>query len=244
VISTNQNKAQLDYTEEELKAVERILTKPVFVSFSEETLRVRRNLLSVAFIVLFYKLSRLEISNEGFSFLGIKFANEPSKEFLDITLLCLLIYHLIHFVWQSIDAWNECKLRFTGTNALFMKNDDNYASDYDFTDEPRQSSLAVQEELLKIKEEHKSFANAVNSKRTLVSLKRFEKFCKYFSYSQILRWYILEFGLPVMIALIAICLAFCSYLLEPVAKNAIIDTNIVLNFPCLQTPHCRHGIML
>ena len=87
-----------------------------------------------------YKLSGLEI--EIFSFLGTTFkSGKPSKEFLDISLFLLVLYHLIHFVWQSIDAWKECKLRVTGTNALFMKNDNKKTSSCDFTKDLRQTSL-------------------------------------------------------------------------------------------------------
>ena len=241
------------HTEEEFKAVELILTKPVFIGFSEETIKVRRNLLTLAFMVVVYKLSGLEINENYFSFLGIKFKNAPSNEFLDITLFFLISYHLIHFVWQSWDALKECKMRVTGTNALFMRNDITKESKEDYSLDIRQSSLlnwlwkrtkittddyytmmkenspvstsvfdamtegkdhllnknSVTDALLNIDTLHK----AITENRTSVSLRRFENFYKCFSYSQILRWSVIEFGTPVCLALFAIYQICRSYLL-------------------------------
>jgi hypothetical protein len=235
--------------EKDLKAVEKILTQPVFIGFSEETIRVRRNLLTIAFFVVVYKLSELEI--DIFSFLGTTFKNgKPSKEFLDITLLCLIIYHFAHFIWQSIDAWKECKLRVTGTNALFMKNDIAKESSEDYAFDPLQSSLlnwlwkrtkfteddyyeptedvlnAMTDEKFDLKDkgtalpplkpnlESDALLNinnihkAINADRNLVSLNRFEEFYEGFAWSQILRWCILEFGVPAVLALFAMYQTF------------------------------------
>ena len=41
---------KVEHSDEELRGVEKILTKPVFIGFSEETIRVRRNLLTLAFM--------------------------------------------------------------------------------------------------------------------------------------------------------------------------------------------------
>jgi hypothetical protein len=252
---------QTNYTKEELEAVEKILTNPIFIGFSKETIRVRRNLLTIAFFVVIYKLSKLKIScKNGFSFLGINFETVPSNEFLDISLFLLVLYHLIHFVWQSIDAWKECKLRVTGTNALFMKNDNKKTSSCDFTKDLRQTSLLnwwwkqrginltndiiqvkkvlkklklkynknetvtsiqLEEKIKTLTEYVADLNNAVNSKRTLVSLKRFENFCELFFWSQKWRWYILEFGVPVGLALFAMSQTYQPLLIW------------VLNFPCL-----------
>ena len=186
-------------------------------------------------ITVIYKLSGNHIIE--FSFFGIKFDTSPDKRFLDITILCLLVYHLAHFIWQSIDALKECKLRVTGTNVLFMKNDNRKTSDCDFATYPRQSSLLnwlwkqrhanlisditqaekdlkdirlklnknetattihqLEEKFNALRQYVVDLNNTVNSKRTLVSLRKFENFCEGFAWSQRWRWYILEFGLPV-----------------------------------------------
>ena len=240
-----------DPDEVEREAVELILTKPVFIGFSEETIRVRRNLLTIAFFVVVYKLSELEINI--FSFLGTTFKEDkPSKEFLDISLFLLVLYHLIHFGWQSIDAWKECRLRVTGTNALFMKNDIAKESTEDYAFDPRQSSLlnwlwkrtqldsmafdALVEEM-SIRDTHLfgkhdynrmdvlsniyTLNKAINDNRTLVSLNRFEEFYEGFAWSQILRWCILEFWTPVGLALFAMSQTYQALLIW------------VLNFPNL-----------
>lgn len=250
---------KVEYTEKELRGVEEILTKPVFIGFSEETIRVRRNLLTIAFLTVFYNFSGIAIT--GFSFLGIIFSKIPDKEFLDTTIFLLLLYHLVRFVWQSWDAFQECKIRITGTNALFMKNDNDKENSYDFTTDYRQSSLLnwwwkqtrpnsidisqaikdlevienggspyanhatsldlLAEKFNNLKVDIEALNNMANSKRTLVSLRRFENFYKYFSYSQISRWLVVEFGLPVILAIIAMYQTCQSRLVE------------YLNFPCL-----------
>ena len=67
---------------------------------------------------------------------------------------------------------------------------------------------------------------AINDNRTLASLSAFEKFYEGFAWSQRWRWYILEFGIPVMIALFAIYLTF---------PFSMLDTyiNLVVRILCL-----------
>ena len=240
---------KIDYIEEEQRAVEEILTKPVFIGFSEETIRVRRNLLTIAFLTVFYNFSGIAIT--GFSFLGIIFSKIPDKEFLDTTIFLLLLYHFVRFIWQSLDAFQECKIRITGTNALFMRNDNKKENSEDYTIDPRQSSLLnwlwkrtkpANNNLIQIESKAcdfikfagsdayqitqdlynmKALMEVLDSNRTFVSLRRFENFYKCFSYSQILRWLVLEFGLPVVLTLIAMCQTYQPCLLGH------------LNFPCL-----------
>ena len=229
------------YTDKELEAVEKILAKPVFVGFTEETIRVRRNLLTLAFITIFYTLSGMRIKT--FSLLGIGFYDPINEDYLGITIFCLLIYHFCHFLWQSVDAWNECRIRITGTNELYMKNNSNKENiNCDFTLDTRQSSLLnwwrdqtsnIITEIL-VNETERTTANTIrfndgkpheikqlenrleyliasveainktiNSERTIVSLRRFETFHSLFSWSQILRWYIFEFGIPFFVAIFA-----------------------------------------
>jgi len=74
-----------------------------FEDFNENTHRVRRNLLIFSTIALFYKLSGAILSGK-FSFLGLEFDHINTK-MIDIFLLCIVIYHLIHFAWLAIEHY-------------------------------------------------------------------------------------------------------------------------------------------
>ncbi|MFZ9180685.1 MAG: hypothetical protein ACO201_02315 [Rickettsiales bacterium] len=72
-----------------------------FENFDENTLRVRRNLLIFSVIALFYKLSGATLTGK-FSFLGLEF-DHIDHEMIDLFLLWIVCYHLIHFMWLAHD---------------------------------------------------------------------------------------------------------------------------------------------
>jgi hypothetical protein len=67
-----------------------------FEEFNENTLRVRRNLLIFSVIALFYKLSGATLTGKS-SFLGLEFEH-TDPEMIDLFLLWIVGYHLIHFM--------------------------------------------------------------------------------------------------------------------------------------------------
>tara|TARA_R110002096_G_scaffold257381_1_gene450739 strand:+ start:61150 stop:62010 length:861 start_codon:yes stop_codon:yes gene_type:complete len=246
-------------TEEENKiaAVQKALGEPVFVGFSEETLKVRRNMLAFTFITLSYALSGASI--ESFSPLGITF-NDFDLNHINTVFFFLVAYHLVHFLWQSIDALLEWHIRITGTRLAFLTGSKFTDSNADYPDDPRQSSLMtwwqiesgrytsveeaintleqaannldmekvqreaendinlqnvtgylarVPEETSKIKASLDNLERALNSDRIPASLDRFEKWFRLFSWSQLSRWFVLEWGGPIVLALWAL------YLINP-----------------------------
>jgi hypothetical protein len=70
-----------------------------FEEFNENTLRVRRNLLIFSVIALFYKLSGATLTDKS-SFLGLEFEH-TDPEMIDLFLLCIVGYHLVHFIWLA-----------------------------------------------------------------------------------------------------------------------------------------------
>jgi len=119
--------------------VERILGEPVFEEFSDNTLKIRRNLMIIATLVLAYKLNSLTIDPESALF-GVKFIN-VTNSVIDQTFFWLVTYHLIHFSWNCtthIQAW---RIRITGTRLAHTTGGGWATEEGDYPDNPRQSSL-------------------------------------------------------------------------------------------------------
>ncbi len=238
-------------SEEAIDKVEKALGEPVFIYFSDEVLRIRRNLIFIASITLAYKLSGAKI--ESFNPFGITFS-KFAPSFVDEALFFLLLYSFIHFFWQSVDALQEWRIRITGTRLVFQTAARWGAAEADSPNDPRQSSLMnwwVQEakKIGAYSNVIKEVAGAVNnfnatlsgnqnvddirplieshrnqltglgstlekiketlaSKRIPVSLARFEKWFRMFGYSQLARFAIMEWGLPVVLSLAAMYLVF------------------------------------
>ena len=76
-----------------------------FEEFNENTLRVRRNLLIFSVIALFYKLSGATLTGKS-SFLGLEFEH-IDPEMIDLFLLWIVGYHLIHFMWLAHEHFHH-----------------------------------------------------------------------------------------------------------------------------------------
>ena len=81
-----------------------------FEEFNENTLRVRRNLLIFSVIALFYKLSGATLTGKS-SFLGLEFEH-TDPEMIDLFLLCIVGYHLIHFMRLAYENFVHYNVRF------------------------------------------------------------------------------------------------------------------------------------
>lgn len=88
-----------------------------FENFDENTHRVRRNLLIFSVIALFYKLSGATLKKES-SFFGLQFEN-VNPEMIDLFLLWIVIYHLIHFAWL---AFEHCQHNIVGLTRVGKKD--------------------------------------------------------------------------------------------------------------------------
>ena len=224
----------------DIQEAEEVLGKPVFIGFNEETYRARRNLIIIAFIALIYSLSGAKIGN--FHPLGIQF-KDFNPSYIDIFFLGATFYSFIHFLWLSVDAVQEWRIRLTGTKLAFQTGAKLTSGDGDYPDDPRQSSLltwwntqaerignfkplaqelegqlkdenflaenskkfdTLQRDLTNVTKKITEFESVLKSKRIPVSLERFERWYKMFSYSQLLRFALLEWGFPAAIGVWAL----------------------------------------
>jgi|TARA_R110002072_G_scaffold227286_1_gene384147 hypothetical protein len=102
--------------------VDMLLGNPVFISFTEDVLKMRRNMLVFSFIASEIVLSGATL-DDTIAPLGISLEN-VSTENVYIGILCLLAYHVVHFIWNSLDTLQQWRIRLTGT--WFSSPDDNW----------------------------------------------------------------------------------------------------------------------
>ena len=98
--------------------VEKALGEPVFPAFSDYVRKLRANLVFVSFISISLIFGDLEIDPTS-SILGLKFKN-LSSDSLMYGLLILNGYMLVHFLWCSVDTFQEWSIRVTGTRLSFI----------------------------------------------------------------------------------------------------------------------------
>lgn len=92
--------------------IEKVLEKPVFEGFDENTLRIRRNLLIFSFIG--FLINYFSIDIKGASFLGLEVENLDTSLINNI-LVIIIFYHLCHFFMNAWDFILWLKIRITGT---------------------------------------------------------------------------------------------------------------------------------
>lgn len=239
----------------ELERAKSFLGNPVLPSFTDEMLKVRRNLLILAFIAIAYKLSGAQI--DTFNPIGINFG-KVQPNFIDEGFFVLVAYAWIHFLWYSLDAYVEWRIRLTGT--WHYSRNSGFGNDYeDYVEDPRQSTLmnwwwrratdlrdyrktitetqelapkllekisktklgtvaevnelsgiakAIQINLAHLGSHCANADKVLESARIPVSLERFEKWYFHFQYSQLARWLILEWGMPIVLGCIALVMLF------------------------------------
>jgi len=121
--------------------VEKILGNPIFDEFPEHTLRIRRNLLIIASIASIYKLYGLSISSGGeVSLGGIKLSGLTNVA-VDQIMFVLVVYHLIHFFWNSVTHLQRWRVRVTGTKLAHVTTGKFSSDAQDYPNDPIQSSL-------------------------------------------------------------------------------------------------------
>lgn len=97
------------------QSIREILGNPVFISLSDYALKLRRNLIALSCVAVFYKLSGAQIIHTdkvtlfGFTFSGIK------QNFLDVSCGCYLCYSFFHYVFESWEIFLRWKIRLSGT---------------------------------------------------------------------------------------------------------------------------------
>jgi hypothetical protein len=120
-------------------AVEKALGEPVFCEYPDKTWRIRTNLFVVSIVSIGMVLWRLQVE-PGSSVFGLKFAG-LTDEVVRKALFAVILYLLVHFLWNSVDALLEWRLRVTGTRAAFVTTAKLASSHGDYPDDPRNSTL-------------------------------------------------------------------------------------------------------
>ncbi|MCF3629537.1 hypothetical protein RJ527_18870 [Thalassospiraceae bacterium LMO-SO8] len=119
--------------------VAKVLGEPILPDYSDNTLRIRRNLLIVSVISIAYGWGDLKIAPDSTLF-GVKFDNVDPVA-INWLIFCLLAYHVVHFAWNSVTHLQEWRIRLTGTKLTFITGAKYGSADGDYPDDPRQSSL-------------------------------------------------------------------------------------------------------
>lgn len=213
---------------------EKILLKPVIEPLDINAQRVRRNLIVVSLISFFYTLFGNGIDVENSSFIGIKF-HELNQEYLIYVLILINLYFLVHFTWALFDHMRENCLRLTGVAIPMVRGVSRISSEYElepFTDDNKQSTIhswwsskreivdAYKNKLdeiskLNIDESQTETITLIQNKILEIQHKssyifeamyRFEKGFWKFQRSQLIRWIILDFGIPFVVGSLGIIL--------------------------------------
>lgn len=211
---------------EQREIVEQALGNPKFIQLDETTLKTRRNLLVTSTLSIFVSFSDFKIG-ETFKISGLVIEGIQKSDF-EILLLVITIYFLVHFVWQTLDIIFEWLNRLTGLFKQIDMSGFTGISGREFAEDLTKTSLSTwfleKVQLIKLTkaslegvvfDDHQStqntlnslhsyfgsIANAINEERIFVSLIRFDKNFTLFQWSQIFRFSLLEFGLPVALGL-------------------------------------------
>lgn len=124
-----------------IKATQKNLGEPFGLEFSEPVRKMRTHLLMAVAVSIFAVVFELKIKPDVPVF-GVPFEGLTEKKILS-GLVAINVYLLLHFLWCSIDVFNEWRLRRTGTMTAYVETADNFFGDeaLDFSDDPRQSTL-------------------------------------------------------------------------------------------------------
>jgi hypothetical protein len=128
-----------DEKNDDLKAVEDALGKPVLPELTVNVWKVRTNLIIASSISIAVALADLRI-DPGSTFLGLKFFG-LTDNLVRALLLIITGYLLIHFLWSALDAFLEWRLRITGTRLAFVTAGTFAKEHADYPNDPRQSTL-------------------------------------------------------------------------------------------------------
>ena len=158
------------------------------VNFSDDEQRIKRNLLIVASIVLFYKLSGAEI--EMFNLFGVEII--PTKQnFIDYFLLAVILYHWITFLPRCREIFLKYNYKINGRKTL------GWFSEWNI---PSEKQLAEMEPNYHNAEDATSAQNG----------DYIEKRYHYINNRIFLRWLIIDTGLPLALSLLALFLLLLS----------------------------------
>lgn len=218
---------------------DKVLLKPHIEPLDTNSQRIRRNLIVASIIAYVFSIASTGVNVDGSSFAGIKFSNlEPG--YIKLLLVLSLIYFLLHFIWALFDHIKENTLRLTGVvipmvekGAFFGDTNDLHPN----TDQKRFSTILSwwwrekgkkdsHEQLLAEiknsidKNKHEEALSRIQNDLDRIqhrssyveeALVRFEKGFWSYQRSQLLRWMVLDFSVPVIMGVTAIFSVLVSY---------------------------------
>lgn len=125
--------------QKDVEAVQKVLGEPVICEFAPRVHQLRNLLFVVTLIGIGYELGGLTVQ-DGSSILGLKVAG-LNDQFVRTTLLGIVLYLTLHFVWCAWDYLLEWRLRITGTRVAFITTARFASDEGDYPNDPRQSTL-------------------------------------------------------------------------------------------------------
>ncbi len=129
----------MSISKERREKVERVLGEPFLDEFSENTYRIRRNLIAAGGIAIFYKTFELNISEES-SFLGIKL-DGLTYDKTDLIALVVISYLLCHFLVSTVTHFGYWRLRLSGMRVRYLTAAEFAGDVEDSPSDPLQSTL-------------------------------------------------------------------------------------------------------
>lgn len=215
---------------------EKVLIQPNIDPLDANTQRIRRNLMVSSIVIFIFSIASDGIDTTNTSIAGVKFINLNS-EYIHYLLLSSLLYFLLHFYWAASNHLKQNYLRLTGIAIPKINEVGGFAGKHDLyanTDDAKQSTLyswwlrlkdfptQLQERydknLQKIESsDFKATNQTIESELSILmhrtsyineALLRFDKGFWYYQRSQLLRWLLLDFGIPFLMGLIAFGTAF------------------------------------
>ncbi len=122
-----------------IEEVEKTLGEPFVLDFSDYIRKIRSTLLAVCVVSIAIVLGGLSV-DPGSSFLGLKF-NGLTSELVFKALFGVTAYLFVHFLWCSVDSFQEWLLRVTGTRTAHVTVAVLASENGDYPTDPRQSTL-------------------------------------------------------------------------------------------------------
>ena len=204
---------------------QKVLVTPNIEALDLNTQRIRRNLMMASVLIFIFFIASDGVNTVSASFAGIKFLN-LKPNYLEIILLSSHLYFLLHFIWAAHDHLKSNLIRLTGvavpkinevggfesSDKLYANTDDNnQTSLYSWWCAFSKKPLNINEQLKTIREkiEKNSHGEAIQhieaqlrdikNKTDYINeaLLRFDLGFWRYQRSQILRWILLDFGVPV-----------------------------------------------
>lgn len=125
--------------ENTVEAVELVLGQPMPVEYSENALKVRRNLLAVSTVAVVMQLGGATLATNAPIF-GFQFS-DLTVHTLKLGLLGVVVYLTVHFLFYVVESFVEWRLRLTGCRVAFITGTRYESVHKDIPIDPRQSTL-------------------------------------------------------------------------------------------------------